>query len=148
MKLHIIHPQQNQQPVAAALAKAISESLPYDVTLADASSAGPVEGDLVLAVFSLNSGAFAPIVPCYRDLRDKKVAFVAALSGDVDMARLRKTSWGIKKQFCGNEVVGGYFCPSPDNTAWGISEAEVEKARNFARKFYNDNADMPQAANF
>ena len=141
MNTFIIHPDKAQQPVAAALAKEIYRTWPSDdVVLAGAEKAEPGEADLVLAVFSLREGSFAPTVACYRELRDKKVAFVAVLAGPVDASRIRKTVWGSKKQFCGNEVVGAYLCPADDEVAWGVPEREVTKVTNFAHKIYQDHS--------
>ncbi len=140
MKIIIIHPDQRQQPVAATLAHELARALPPGTEVASADTADAREADSVLAVFSLKPGAFAPIVPCYRALRDKKVAFVAVLTGPVDAGRVRKSVWGCKKQFCGNEVVGAYLCPADDDQAWGPVESEVAKVRAFARRFYEDQA--------
>jgi len=153
MKTLIIHPDKTQQPVAATLAKEIYQSLPADDTaLASTDIADAGEADLVLAVFSLRHGAFAPTVSCYRELRDKKVAFVAVLTGPVDASRVRKTVWGTKKQFCGNHVVGAYLCPADDEVAWGISEKEVTNAVNFAHRLYQEHGGESEpeslAANF
>ena len=153
MKTFIIHPDNSQQPVAATLAKEIRRALPADdVVLTSTDAASPEEADLVLAVFSLRHGSFAPTVPCYRDLRDKKVAFVAVLAGPVDASRVRKTVWGTKKQFCGNHVVGAYLCPADDEVAWGVPEREVANVVNFALKTYQEHSALsepePLAVNF
>lgn len=145
MKILIIHPEAKYQPVATTMAEEIKKVLPPDAELMDMESipenqATGEDAELVLAVFSLKPGAFAPLVPAFQALRNKKVAFVALITGPVDFGRLRKCSWGIKKQFCGNELVGGYFCPTGDDMVWGPSEIEVEKAQAFARKFYEENA--------
>ena len=139
MKTFIIHPDKIQQPVAATLAKEMYHALPSgDVVLTSTEAAEPDEADLVLAVFSLRQGSFAPTVPCYRELRDKKVAFVAVLAGPVDASRVRKTVWGSKKQFCGNEVVGAYLCAADDEVAWGVAAREVANVVNFARKMHQE----------
>ena len=146
MRTFIIHPDKAQQPVAATLAKEMYRTWPTaDVVLADAETADPGEADLVLAVFSLREGSFAPTVACYRELRDKKVAFVAVLAGSVDGSRVRKTVWGSKKQFCGNEVVGAYLCPADDEVAWGVPEREVTNVINFAHKIYQDHGGQSES---
>jgi hypothetical protein len=133
MKVYVIHP--DQQPVSALLANEVLKSLPADAEVSAASQADVTDADLILAVFSLRQGAFAPTVACFRELRDKKVAFLAALAGQVDQGRLRKTVWGIKKSFCGNHVLGGYLCPLDDRaTAARVEDNEIMKAREFARK--------------
>lgn len=139
MKISIVHTDPTHQPVAATLAKEIHRYLPRGLAdLTCASNPKPTQAELILAVFSLREGAFAPIVPYYRELRDKKVAFLAILTGPVDQSRLRKTVWGIKKQFCGNQVVAGYLCPAEDEAAWGLTENELTKALSFARKVFNE----------
>lgn len=139
MKIFIIHPDKSQQPSATNLALEICRALPEGETvLTSADEADAGQADLVLAVFSLRHGAFAPTVACYRELRDKKVAFVAVLAGPVDASRVRKTAWGIKKQFCGNHVVGAYLCPADAEAALGVSEREVANSINFARKVYEE----------
>ncbi|MDL2226326.1 hypothetical protein LJB86_01550 [Deltaproteobacteria bacterium OttesenSCG-928-M10] len=120
MSIHLLHPPKEQQPASAALAREVARALPDGaVTLSATDEAEPPESDLVVAVFSLRQGSFAPTVARYRDLRNKKVAFVAILAGPVDAARVRKSVWGSKKQFCGNQLVGAYLCPADDDAAWG-----------------------------
>ena len=149
MNIHLLHPPKEQQPVAATLAREIIRALPDGAVTISATNeeSGALESDLVVAVFSLRHGTYAPTVASYRDLRDKKVAFVAVLTGPVDPARVRKTIWGSKKQFCGNQMTGAYLCPADDDVAWGISEAEVGKCRDFLRRIYetNSQADHIQA---
>jgi hypothetical protein len=145
MKILILHPSQHQQPVATALAWEVARDLPPQIrdmpiltkvvsANAPDAIASALAADMVLAVFSLKSGAFAPTVPCYRAVRNTKVAFVAVLTGPVDASRVRKSAWGIKKQFCGNTVVGGYLCQADDDQVWGPAESEVAKVRAFARR--------------
>lgn len=152
MKISIVHTDPAHQPVAAAVAKEIHRRLPRG--LADLTCTAQPDLDqskLILAVFSLREGAFAPITSCYRELRDKKVAFLAILTGPVDQARLRKTVWGIKKQFCGNRVVAGYLCPAEDDVAWGLTRDELTKALNFTQRVFEEHApsscDEPLAVN-
>jgi len=147
MKINIVHTCSGQQPVAATVAREIHQSLPAGESVLNCvDKAAPAEDDLVLAVFSLRAGAFAPTVALYRELRDKKVAFVAILTGPVDKARVRKTIWAIKKQFCGNYVLGGYLCPADDEVAWGMSETELTKVLTFARRLYDEHADPEEGA--
>ena len=151
MKILIIHPEATQQPAATTLARGIKKSLPQGAEPIMVNEGEEEDAELVLVVFSLKAGAFAPLVPAFRALRDKKVAFVALMAGAVDIGRLRKCSWGIKKQFCGNEVVGGYFCPIENEMVGGPSEAEVGKVHAFARNFYEKNAMeeiLPVAVNY
>lgn len=139
MKINIVHTCSGQQPVAATVAAKIYQSLPEGEAVANCvDKAAPAEDDLVLAVFSLRAGSFAPTVACYRELRDKKVAFVAILTGPVDQARVRKTIWAIKKQFCGNYVVGGYLCPAESDEPWGLPAAELTKVLAYARRLYDE----------
>lgn len=139
MKISIVHTDPMHQPVAATVAKELYRYLPPGLAdLSCASTPNPHQAELILAVFSLRQGAFAPIVPFYRELRDKKVAFLAILTGPVDQSRLRKTAWGIKKQFCGNQMVGGYLCPAEDDVAWGLTQDELTKALVFARKMLQE----------
>lgn len=146
MKVLVIHPDAKQQPVAATLAREIQKALPPDAEPVSWDQEEGREAELVLVVFSLKAGTFAPLVPAFQALKDKKVAFVAVITGPVDFGRVRKCSWGIKKQFCGNELVGGYFCPAEDEIAWGPTEAEVQKVRNFACNFYEENSHEVLAA--
>lgn len=152
MKMHIVHTDPMQQPVAADLAKIIHEALPAGASaLCCAANADLDRAEVVLAVFSLKPGSFAPTVACFRELADKKVACLAVLVGEVDADRARKTFWGVKKQFCGNEVVGAYLCPASDDVVWGPTEAEVGKAVNFARRLLDDHvqaAARPMAVNY
>jgi len=154
MRLQIVHPNQTHQPKAAAAAAEIFKALSSDMAeteLIDAESAEGSRADLVLAVFSLKHGAFAPIVPYYRDIRDKKVAFVALLDGPVDAARVRKTVWGTKKQFCGNEVVRAYLCSLCPESPSGLSEAEKGKILDCVTALCDEHgqaADRPLAVNF
>lgn len=153
MKISIIHTDPAHQPVAATVAREIHRHLPRgQAGLTCATRPDLDQAELVLAVFSLRPGAFAPIVPCYRELRGKKVAFLAILTGPVDQSRLRKTVWGIKKQFCGNHVVAGYLCPAEDEVAWGLTQNELAKALDFARKLLEEHApehqDQPLAVNY
>ncbi|MDR2827415.1 MAG: hypothetical protein LBV77_05275 [Candidatus Adiutrix intracellularis] len=131
MKILLLHPESTQQPAAARLAANIQQSFPEGHALAVPTGADPSGADLILAVFSLKDGAFAPTVAAYRDLAGQRVAFIAILSGPVTFSRLTKTSWGVKKQFCGNEILGGYFSPTG---ADGINpdQSEVAKACIFA----------------
>lgn len=142
MKISIVHTAPAHQPVAATVAREIHRHLPCG--LADLTCTSKPESldqtELVLAVFSLRPGAFAPVVPCYRELRGKKVAFMAILTGAVDQSRLRKTVWGVKKQFCGNHVVAGYLCPAEDEEAWGLTEDELTKALEFTRRVFEEYA--------
>lgn len=145
MNIQLLHPPKEQQPVSATLAREMTKALPDGVVaLAATSEAAPPESDLVVAVFSLRQGSFAPTVARFRELRNKKVAFVAIMSGPVDAARVRKSIWGSKKQFCGNELVGAYLCPADDDMAWGISEAEVAKCRDFLRRIYDSHGQACQ----
>ncbi len=155
MILHLIHTEASQQPVAATVAREISRTLPVGyvkmISTEAASAENIDENDLVLAVFSVKNGAYAPIVPFYQQLRNKKVAFLAVLTGPVEAARVRKTVWAVKKQFCGNRLVGGYLCPAPDDMAWGLTREEMEKARNFAQTLYDEHiapGEDALAANF
>ncbi|MDR1045721.1 MAG: hypothetical protein LBP33_11500 [Candidatus Adiutrix sp.] len=152
MKIQIVHTEPGQQPVAATLAKEIYRSLPRtEARIASVSQARADDDSLILAVFSVRNGAFAPIVPFYRELRDQKVAFVAVLTGPVDPARVRKTVWGIKKQFCGNQVLAGYLCPADDDVAWGLSADELGKVLAFARRTYEEHCQVlpaPMAVNY
>ncbi|MDR0881109.1 MAG: flavodoxin family protein [Candidatus Adiutrix sp.] len=135
MRLYIIHPDAARQPVAATVAREIHRSLPADQShLACDSQAAPADDDFILAVFSLRPGSFAPLLPAYRELRDKKVAFVALLAGPADSSRARKTAWAIKKQFCGNQVLAGYLCPAEDDLAWGLKDDELGKILALAHK--------------
>ncbi len=144
MKITILHTDPAHQPVAAAVAEDLHCALPPGTAgLNCAADSAPGDADLILAVFSLRPGAFAPIVPGYRDLRDRKVAFLALLVGPVDASRLRKTIWGIKKQFCGNRVVGGYLCPADDQAGRGLADDERAKALAFVRRLYEEQADEP-----
>lgn len=137
--MHIVHTDSMQQPVAAELAERIYQALPGGTTeLCCAANADLDSTEVVLAVFSLKQGSFAPTVPCFRELADKKVAYLAILVGEVDSSRVHKTVWGVKKQFCGNEVVSAYLCPSSDDVVWGPSEAEVEKCIRFARRLLDE----------
>ena len=137
--MHIVHTDPMQQPVAAELAQKIHQALPAGSSnLCCATNADLDEAEVVLAIFSLKQGSFAPTVPCFRELADKKVAYLAILIGEVDTSRVHKTVWGVKKQFCGNEVVGAYLCPSPDDVVWGPTEAEVTKSVNFARRLLDE----------
>lgn len=139
MKICIVHTDPDHQPVAATVAKEIHRNLPLgQADLTCVSDPDLSQAELILAVFSLRQGAFAPIVPCYRELRAKKIAFLAILTGPVDQSRLRKTVWGIKKQFCGNQVVAGYLCPAEDEVAWGLTQVELTKALSFVRKVLKD----------
>lgn len=148
MKISIVHTDPAHQPVAATVAREIHRHLPSG--LADLTCASKPDSldqtEFVLAVFSLRPGAFAPVVPCYRELRGKKVAFLAILTGAVDQSRLRKTVWGIKKQFCGNHVVAGYLCPAEDEEAWGLTQDELTKALEFARRVFEEYALAPDEA--
>ncbi len=140
MNIFILHPEAQRQPVAAALAAELGRALPPParVRVAEAGAIDPAEADLVLAVFSLKPGAFAPLAPGYRDIRDTKVGFVALLAGPVDGGRVRKTVWGSKKRFCGNEMVGAYLCPTDDDQLWGPTAEEVVKAQAFALRLYEE----------
>lgn len=140
MNIFILHPEARRQPVAAALAEELGRALPPQarVRVAEAGAIDPAEADLVLAVFSLKPGAFAPLAPGYRDISDTKVGIVALLAGPVDGGRVRKTVWGSKKRFCGNEVVGAYLCPTDDDQLWGPTAEEVAKAQAFARRLYEE----------
>jgi len=150
--MHIVHTDPMQQPVAADLAKIIHDALPPgSAELCCATNADLRDAEVVLAVFSLKQGSFAPTVPCFRELADKKVAYLGILVGEVDSSRVFKSFWGIKKQFCGNEVVGAYLCPAHDDVVWGPTEAEVEKSINFARRLQEDQASastQAMAANY
>lgn len=135
MCLYIIHPAADRQPVAATVAREIHRSLPAGRShLACDALAAPANDDFILAVFSLKPGAFAPLVPAYRELRDKKVAFVAMLAGPADSSRARKTAWAIKKQFCGNQVLAGYLCPAEADLARGLKEDDLSKILTLAHK--------------
>lgn len=137
--MHIVHTDPMQQPVAAELAKKIHQALPAGSSnLCCATNAALDEAEVVLAVFSLKEGSFAPTVACFRELADKKVAYLAILVGEVNSSRVFKTFWGTKKQFCGNEVVGAYLCPAPDDIVWGPTEAEENKSVNFARRLIEE----------
>ena len=147
MKIQIAHTEPAQQPVAATLAKEICRALPKGEAFMSSVSQAQADGDsLILAVFSVRNGAFAPLVPFYQEMRDQKVAFVAVLTGPVDQARVRKTVWGIKKQFCGNHVLAGYLCPAADDVAWGLSQEELGKVLNFARRVYDEHCQPVQEA--
>ena len=151
--MYIVHTDPMQQPVAAELAQRIHQALPAgSCELACATNADLDGAEVVLAVFSLKQGSFAPTVPCFRELTDKKVAYVAILVGEIDRTRVQKSFWGIKKQFCGNQVVSAYLCPSDDDVLWGPSDPEVRKATNFARRLLEEHGHMPvqpsMAANF
>lgn len=147
MSIHLLHPPKEQQPVSAALAREMARALPPEAVILSATNEAATlpESDLVVAVFSLRPGSFAPTVARFRDLRDKKVAFVAALSGQVDVARVLKSIRGSKKQFCGNELVGAYLCPADDDMAWGVSGAEIGKCRDFLRRIYKSHGQGYQA---
>jgi len=140
--------------VAATVAREIHRLLPGQgarLSSVTEAAARLEADDLVLAVFSVKNGAYAPIVPFYQELRDKKVAFLAVLCGPVDASRVRKTVWAIKKQFCGNQVLGGYLCPALDDQAWGLSTEEMNKVINFSRKLYDDHIafqENPMAVNY
>lgn len=142
MQISVIHPEATQQPVAATLASEIIKSLPPKAELVHSGKNIPDLAELVIVVFSLKPGAFAPVVPVFRALKNKKVAFVAVITGAVDFTRLRSCSWGIKKQFCGNQVLGGYFCPAVDDVAWGPVEKEVNKVKDFVINLYEEQATL------
>lgn len=152
MKTYILHTDPLHYPVAATMALEIQSALPPGAAeLACTTNAKVDDADLVIAVFSLKQGSFAPTVPCYRELADAKVAYVAILGGETDAQRARKTAWGIKKQFCGNQVVAGYLCPAPDDVIWGPAETEIEKVKAFARNVLHEHgqdAHQPLAVNF
>lgn len=152
MKVQLLHPPKNQQPVAAILAAEIAKAIPEVQTcLASTDEPQPGDAQLVVPVFCLRQGSFAPTVAAYRALRGVKLAFVAALTGDVNAARVRKSIWGSKKQFCGNELLGAYLCPAADEAAWGVSELELDKCRHFLRRVYlrclNEMSPLPLVAN-
>jgi hypothetical protein len=148
MKILIIHPEAAQQPAAARLAANIQQAFPEGHALAAPAGADPSGAGLVLAVFSLKDGAFAPTVAAYRALAGQRVAFVAILSGPVNFSRLTKTSWGVKKQFCGNEILGGYFCPAGADGA-NPDQDEVAKTCAFALRLGEEEAaPAPLAVNY
>lgn len=140
MKILIIHPDANLQPVAAYLAQEIMKGLPPDAEPVAFDSPEADQAELVIAVFSLKPNTFAPLVPAFRALKDKKVAFVGVITGPVDFGRLRKCTWGTKKQFCGNQVMAGYFCPAEDHMGQNPTEKEVAKVVTFAHLFYQEQA--------
>lgn len=142
MKILILHPEPTQQPAAARLAANIQQAFPKGHALAVPTGVDPSGADLILAVFSLKNGAFAPTVAAYRALAGQRVAFIAILSGPVTFSRLTKTSWGVKKQFCGNEILGGYFSPAG---ADGVNpdQSEVTKACVFALRLSAGKASPP-----
>ena len=65
--MYIVHTDPMQQPVAAELAQRIHQALPAgSCELACATNADLDGAEVVLAVFSLKQGTYAPTVPGFR----------------------------------------------------------------------------------
>ena len=144
MKISVIYP--DQQPAAAALAHSLTCVMPRNTLIAAVHEADTREADMVLAVFTLKQGSFAPTVGRFRELRDKRVALAPILTGEVDRSRVMKTVWGSKKQFCGNEVMGLYLCRAEGEPGLEmVAEDEVQKVRAFAEKMFARN-EQPAAS--
>ncbi|UQZ89328.1 hypothetical protein C4J81_09010 [Deltaproteobacteria bacterium Smac51] len=145
MKISIIYP--DQQPASAALAHSLAAVMPPDVRIAPVSEADTAEAELVLAVFTLKQGSFAPTVGRFRELRDKKVALVPILTGEVERGRVMKTVWGSKKQFCGNYMMGAYLCPAVGEPGRElVAEDEAKKVQAFAGRVLNNCSETGKAA--
>ncbi len=127
------------------MAHSLAIVVPPETVIVSVSEAAAVEAEMVLAVFTLERGTFAPTVDRFRKLRGKKVALVPILTGEVDRDRVIQSFWGSKRQFFGNYILGVYLCPAAG--ALGrelVAEHEAQKVRDFVKRIFR--SEMNRAA--
>ncbi len=140
MKTVIIYP--DQQPASVVLAHSLAAVMPPDGHILPISEAANLEAEMVLAVFTLKQGTFAPTVACFRELRDTKVALAPILTGEISRDRVMKSFWGSKKRFCGNYILGAYLCPAIGEPGRElVAEHEARKVRAFAERIFHSETD-------
>ncbi len=136
MKIAIMYP--DRQPASIALAHSVASVMPPDTRIVPISEADDLEAEMVLAVFTLKRGAFAPTVARFRELRNTKVALIPILTGEINRDRVIKSFWGSKKQFCGNYLLGTYICPAVGEPGRELApEHEAQKVRTFAKRIFH-----------
>ncbi len=136
MKTAILYP--DHQPASVALAHSLAAVMPPGGLILPVSEAANLGAEMVLAVFTLKQGTFAPTVACFRELRDTRVALAPILTGEISRDRGMKSFWGSKKQFCGNYILGAYLCPATGEPGRElVPEHEAHKVRTFAERIFH-----------
>ncbi len=143
MKISIMYP--DRQPASLALAQSLAAVAPPGAVIVPASEAAASEAEMILAVFTLRRGTFAPAVDGFRKLRDKKVVLAPILTGEIDRDRAIQSFWDSKGRFRGNRILGVYLCPAEGAPGRElVAEHEAQKVRDFVARIFR--SEMNRAA--